>query len=190
MSQIPWVIGENVPWSVAWTGEASFRVVDSVDFPGFKEVDQRQQPGEGTPVFSTMHVTRQRRGMFQHLCHVCGEPTPANDRFLFPLESGGMVAMGDGAFRYGGSVPPVHGACGETARARCPHLRGFKGVAVPFPILEGRMIYRTDVVPGLEALARDLPQGEPIILTCYRLHEAEFTDTVLALQTEYGLNRP
>jgi hypothetical protein len=186
----PWIVGETVPWSVAWTGEASFDVRSSEDFPGFREVVQLDRQGEGAPLFASMHVTRHRRAMFMHLCHVCGHPTPQDDRYLFPLESGGMVDLGNGTFRYGGSVPPVHGKCAGLARGRCPHLRGFAGVLARFPQDEGRMIWRTDVVPGMEAVARTLPPGLPIVLTCYRLHEQPFTDLVVALEAEHGANRP
>jgi hypothetical protein len=190
MAGAPWIVGKTVPWSVTWTGETSFDVRPSEDFPGFQEIVQLERQGEGAPVFASMHVTRHRRGMFQHLCHVCGQPTPEGDRYLFPLESGGMVDLGDGTCRYGGSVPPVHGDCAGRARNQCPHLRGFAGVLAPFPQDEGRMIWRTDVVPGMEDLARILPGGQPVILSCYRLHDRPFTDLVQALQAEHGVHRP
>lgn len=190
MANGAWMIGEDAPWTVAWTGETSFRLAASVDFPGYQDLVQLEDQGVGTPIFAAMHVTRHRRGMISHLCHVCGKPTPAGDRFLFPLESGGMVPLGDGRERYGGSIPPVHGACAANARARCPHLKGFAGLAVPFPQEEGRMVQRTDVVPGMEALAKTLPPGVEVILSCYRLHEAPFTDLVRQLQIKHGVHRP
>ena len=186
----PGIIGEAIPWSVAWTGEMSFRLAPSTDFPGYTDLIQIEKPGVGEPRFAALHITRHRRAMVGHLCHVCGEPTPPGDRFLFPLESGGMVPLGDGTFRYGGNIPPVHGACAEKARARCPHLRGFAGVLEPFPKEPGRVVQRTDVVPGIEAIARTMPPGVPVIYTCYRLHEEPFTNRVLALQAEHGLHRP
>ena len=185
-----WIVGETVPWTVAWTGEGAYAVRPSSDFPGLQEVVQLERHGDGAPLFASMHVTRHRRAMFGHLCHVCGKPTPEGDRYLFPLESGGMVDLGDGTLRYGGSVPPVHGRCAGLARGRCPHLRGFAGVLAPFPQDQGRMIWRTDVVPGMEAVARSLPPGQAVILTCYRLHEQPFTDLVRGLEAEHGANRP
>ena len=189
-----WTAGGGVPWTVAWSGEASFGVQPSTDFPGFQEVVQIEKQGWGTPIFAAMHVTRHRRAIFGHLCHVCGQPTPKSDRHLFPLESGGMVPMGDGTVQYGGSVPPVHAGCAQTARSRCPHLSGFAGVTTPFPEDEGRVIYRTDIVPGMEALAKSLRDAlgteAPIIFTCYRLYGPTFTAEVLRLQAEHGVHRP
>ena len=114
------------------------------DFPGYVELVQKQAPGEGRPMFAANHVTRNRRGLFGHLCHVCGSPTKSWDRWLFPLHSGGWVPMGDGEERYGGNVPPVHKACADRAAQLC--LRTSAG-ATPFRCAsaeeEGRMIQRT-----------------------------------------------
>jgi hypothetical protein len=122
-----------------------------------------------------VHVTRQRLGMAAHLCHVCGRPTPRRDRYLFPVQSGGFVKLADGAVRYGGNVPPVHLACASKAQRLCPHLSGTPGPPVPFPRDEGRLVQRTDVVPGMEALAKTLPAGLEIVFSCYRLYGPVFT---------------
>jgi hypothetical protein len=151
---------------------------------------QAESQGEGEPLFAAMHVTRQRRAMFGHLCHVCGRPTRPGDRYLFPLQSGFMVPMGDGTVRYGGNVPPVHLACAETARRLCPHLRKGDSRPVRFPRDEGRMVQRTDAVPGLEHLARMAPPGLEIVYACYRLHGPEFTEKVQALELQSGQRRP
>jgi hypothetical protein len=185
-----WSIGENVPWSSSWTSELRFALARSRDFPGLIEVVQAESQGAGEPLFAAMHVTRQRRAMFSHLCHVCGRPTPTGDRYLFPLQSGFMVPMGDGTVRYGGNVPPVHLACAGTASRLCPHLRKGDSRPVAFPADEGRMVQRTDAVPGLEHLARLAPRGMEIVYACYRLHGADFTATVQALELEAGQRRP
>ena len=72
---IEWKIGENVPWSVSWTGEDSYDLQASSDFPGFVDLVQVQRPGSGSPKFAAVHVTRQRVGMLEQLCHVCGRKT-------------------------------------------------------------------------------------------------------------------
>ena len=36
-----WRIGENVPWSVSWTGESSFTLHPSRDFPGLTDLVQQ-----------------------------------------------------------------------------------------------------------------------------------------------------
>ncbi len=173
-----WRIGTNVPWTSAWTAESSFRLQSSADFPGLVEVVQKEDPGIGAPLFAAMHITRHRRAMVQHLCHVCGRPTPQSDRFLFPLQSGWMVPMGDGTVRYGGNVPPVHLSCAARARRQCPHLSSHTSIPVPFPEDEGRMVQRTDVEPGLEDIARKLAPNGDVVLSCYRLHGEAFTRLV------------
>ena len=85
----------EIPWSVAWTAEQSFWLQPSRDFPGMVELEQKQAPGEGEPLLAAVHVTRQRRGMVDLLCHVCGKPTPRLDRFIFPAASGGLVTLQD-----------------------------------------------------------------------------------------------
>ena len=181
-----WRIGENVPWSVSWTGESSFTLHPSRDFPGLTDLVQQHNPGVGSPAFAMVHVTRQRLGMVGHLCHVCGEPTPRRDRYLFPVQSGGFVTMADGSIRYGGNVPPVHLGCAKRARRLCPHLSRAFAEPVAFPEDEGRLVQRTDVVPGMEALARTLPAGLDVVFSCYRLFGPRFTRRVERLRSQHG----
>ena len=178
-----WIVGETVPWSVAWSGEVEFQLRPDADFPGHIELVQAERPGVGRPLFAANHVSRNRRGLIQHLCHVCGERTKAWDRWLFPLQTGGFVTLADGRQRYGGNVPPVHQACAERAARLCPHLSRAYAEPVRFPKDdEGRMVQRTDVVPGMEALASRLPPGAPVVMSCYRLHGPRFSKLVAALR--------
>ncbi len=184
-----WTVGESVPWSVAWSGEMGFSLRPSTDFPGMTELVQAQNPGAGRPLFAVNHVTRNRAGPFRHLCHVCGEPTKSWDRWLFPVQTGGMVTLADGSQRYGGNVPPVHKACAERAQRQCPHLSRQFAEPVRFPKEdEGRMIQRTDIVPGMEEVARKLPPGVEVVLSCYRLHGPRFTKVVAKLREEAGVS--
>lgn len=170
----------EVPWSAAWSGEQAFRLQPSRDFPGLLELDQKQAQGVGEPLFAAIHVTRQRRGMVDLLCHVCGQPTPAHDRYIFPVASGGLVTLHDGTQQYGCNVPPIHRACAERAAAACPHLSRLGEPPLRCSDDEGRVIHRTDVTPGLEALARTLPAGVEVVFSCYRLYGPDFTATVMA----------
>ncbi len=167
-----------MPWSVAWSGEQAFRVQPSTDFPGLLELDQRQAPGKGEPSFAAVHVTRQRRGMIDLLCHICGRPTQVRDRWVFPVASGGMVTMQDGSVGWGCNVPPVHGACAEIARRECPHLSHLVEEPLQCGEDEGRLIHRTDVTPGLEAIAATMPPGREVVFSCYRLYGSAFTAEV------------
>ncbi|CAN5562201.1 hypothetical protein BH10PSE5_BH10PSE5_36580 [soil metagenome] len=170
----------EVPWSAAWSGEQSFRVQPSRDFPGLMELEQKQAQGVGEPLFAAIHVTRQRRGMVDLLCHVCGKPTSADDRYIFPVASGGLVTLHDGSQQYGCNVPPIHGACAERAAVACPHLSRLIEPPLRCSADEGRVIHRTDVTPGLEALAKTLPSGVEVVFSCYRLYGPDFTLTVMA----------
>lgn len=185
MSETVWQIGESVPWSVAWTGEKSFRLARSTDFPGQWEVVQIEKPGEGQPVFAGVHVTRHRRGMTGNLCHVCGRPTPPNDRFIFPVVSGGMVTLEDGSQLYGGNVPPLHRACAQRARKLCPHLRRAFAEPLATPAEPSRLIPRTDVPPGMELLAQTYPPDVPVIYACYRLYGPKFSRRVERLRAAH-----
>jgi hypothetical protein len=178
----PWIIGKNVPWSVSWSEEQTYDLRLSDDFPGLVDLVQIQKQGLGTPRFAALHITRHRLGMVQHLCHVCGKPTPRRDRYIFPRDSGGFVIMPDDSTRYAGNVPPVHLSCARRAQQLCPHLSHAYAKPVAFPSEESRLIQRTDVVPGMEAVARTLPQNLTIVFTCYRLYGPRFSRRVAQLR--------
>lgn len=177
-----WRVGETAPFTVAWSEEVGFGLQPSTVFPGMTELTQVERPGEGVPMFAVQHVVRHRLGMAHQLCHVCGRPTPRRDRWLFPLHSGGPVTLADGSVRYGGNVPPVHLECAKRAQRLCPHLKGAAAQPVAFPKDEGRLVPRTDVTPDMEAVARTLPPGLDVVLTCYRLHGEAFSRTVERLR--------
>ncbi|WP_156038229.1 hypothetical protein, partial [Acidiphilium angustum] len=170
-----WKIGRNVPWSVSWTGEQVFDLQQSQDFPGRMEVVQINEPSKGAPLFAVLHVTRHRAGMAEHFCHVCGKQTLKRDRYIFPVQSGSLVTLDDGSVRYAGNVPPVHWTCGKRARALCPHLSHTFAHPVPFPAEESLLLPRTDVIPGMEALAKTIPRGLKVVFTCYRLYGPRFS---------------
>ena len=173
------------PWTAAWTGEQAFRMQPSRDFPGLMELDQKQAPGVGEPIFAAIHVTRQRRGVIDQLCHVCGRPTPPGDRYIFPTASGGLVTLHDGGQQYGCNVPPMHLACAERAARDCPHLARVREPPLACTADEGRVIHRTDVTPGLEHLARTLPPGQAVVFSCYRLYGDAFTTKVVAARAAW-----
>ena len=175
----------EAPWSVAWSGEQAFRLQPSRDFPGLVELDQKQAPGVGEPLFAAVHVTRQRRGMVDLLCHVCGKPTTRDDRYIFPVASGGLVTLHDGSQQYGCNVPPMHRACTSRALGACPHLSRLSERPLRCSDDEGRLIHRTDITSGLESLAQTLPAGLEVVFSCYRLYELEFTARVTAAQQEW-----
>ena len=179
-----WRVGESVPWSVAWSGEQAFDLRNSTLFPGMIELTQAERPGTGVPIFGAMHVDRARRGLAEHLCHVCGQPTSPRDRWIFPVHSGGMVTLADGTERYGGNVPPVHGACARRAQRQCPHLKTAMARPVACPADAGRLIWRTDVVPGMEKLAQSFPPGLEVVMSCYRLYGEAFSRKVARLRRE------
>lgn len=179
-----WTIGKNVPWSVSWTGEQSFDLHISEDFPGLMEVVQIQRPGDGSPRFAAQHVTRHRRGMTTHLCHVCGRRTLKGDRYIFPVQSGGMVTV-ENLQRYAGNVPPVHLACAKRAQQLCPHLSHSFAQPMAYPSEDSMLLPRTDVAPGMEELAKALPSGVKVVFTCVRLYGPRFSKRVEKLRREH-----
>lgn len=179
------VATREAPWSAAWSGEQAFRLQPSADFPGLLELEQKQAPGVGEPLFAAMHATRLRRAMIDLLCHVCGKPTDRHDRYIFPVASGALVTLQDGSQQYGCNVPPMHRACAVRASHACPHLA--KVVEPPLRCTRdaGRLIHRTDVTPGLEAIAKTIPPHLEVVLTCYRLYGPEFTVKVMAARAAW-----
>jgi hypothetical protein len=153
-----WRIGENLPWTASWTAEAAFRLEPSTAFPGLRELIQREAPGEGEPQFQGMNLMRQRRGIVGHLCQVCGEATPPDDRWLFPTVTGAFIKTGAGA-RYATHMPPTHAACAERARRLCPHLRATLAEPLAFPRDVGRLAPETSLPASLSHLAGRLPDG-------------------------------
>ncbi len=180
-----WTVGENVPWSVSWTAEDSYELSPSADFPGYADLVQVQRPGEGVPRFAAVHVTRQRLGVLGQLCHVCGRRTLKGDRYIFPVELGGFAAVGDG-MRYAGTVPPVHLACGKRARKLCPHLSHVLAEPVAYPSEESQVVPHPGVPAGMEALARTLPQGRPILYICLRVYGPRFSRQVERMRKARG----
>ena len=170
-----WRVGDTVPWSVAWTAEQAFRLQPSRLFPGKLEVGQIDKAGQGEPLFASIHVERHRRAMAEHLCHVCGKPMQDGDRWVFLHASGGAVTLHDGSEQFGAHVPALHRACAERAREQCPHHGRLNDEPINTGDDAGRLIPRTDVVPGMEALARTVPPGAEVVFSCYRLYGTEFT---------------
>ena len=94
--------------------------------------------------------------------------------------------MLDGSQQYGCNVPPIHRACTTRALKDCPHLSRLSERPMRCSWDEGRVIHRTDVTPGLEALARTLPAGMEVVFSCYRLYGPEFTKRVLGAREAWN----
>lgn len=180
-----WRIGETVAWSTAWSRETAFALQPSVDFPGMTEISQIDRQGAGEPNFAAVHIDRQRRGLADYRCHVCGRSTAPTDRWMFPVASGGFVTLHDGSVGWGCNVPPLHHDCATVAAIRCPHLSRLVEAPQPWPMEESRLIYRTDVAPGMEALAATFPVGLEVIYSCYRLFSPGIADQVREMQSAW-----
>ena len=176
----PWRIGENLPWTAPWTAEAAFRLEPSTAFPGLRELIQREASGEGEPQFQGMNLMRQRRGVVGHLCQVCGEPTPSDDRWLFPTVTGAFVKAGGGA-RYATHMPPTHAACAERARRLCPHLRASLAEPVAFPRDAGRLAPETSLPDSLGHLRAQLPEAG-VVFSYFRVFGEGFSRVVKRLR--------
>ena len=104
---------------------------------------------------------------------------------MFPVASGGFVTLHDGSVGWGCNVPPLHRDCATVAAMRCPHLNRLVETPRPWPSEEGRLIYRTDVAPGMEALAATFPAGLEVIYSCYRLFSPDVAERVRLLQSQW-----
>lgn len=173
-----WRIGRDVPWSVAWSTEQSFRLRPSRQFPGWVDLVQQERPGFGAPKFAEMNLSRQRRAMRDHLCHVCGGRTEPQDRHLFPGATGGFVTLGAAERRYASTVPAVHLACGQQALRLCPHLGRAAAQPRAFPKEASLLRPIPEVPPGMRAMAATLPAGLRIVYSLVRIYGPRFSAQV------------
>ena len=178
-----WRIGENLPWVVPWSGEARFGIARSSVFEGLLEATQAERPGEGTPMPSGMNIMRQRRGVVEFLCHVCGEKTPVRDRYLFPVATGAFLKV-KGRTRYVSHLPPTHRGCAERAQRLCPHLSATYAKPSAFPLEVGTIGPEMSVPENLSHLLDGLPPGVPVAFGYYRVFGEGFTRLVQRLRAE------
>ena len=54
---------------------------------------------------------------------------------------------------------------------------------------EGRLIWRTDVVPGMEAIAATLPPGQSVVFSCYRLFSPSAAGQIEAMRAAWEAAR-
>ena len=80
----------------------------------------------------------------------------------------------------------MHRACALRARHACPHLAKVDEPPLRCTADDGRLIYRTDVVPGMEALAATLPANLDVIFSCYRLYGLAFTRKVMDARARWA----
>jgi hypothetical protein len=119
-------VPEIVPWNASWTGEEGLEIRQCRFADGRPAVWQRHAPGTGRPIFANPHFVRQRRSIAEMRCTVCGERTPADNRWWF--RHGQEL---DGHFLT--TEAPVHRDCAMRALKVCPHLRGREGELEPMP---------------------------------------------------------
>ena len=86
---------------------------------------------------------------------------------------------------WGSTTSCTSRACTTRALGVCPHLSKLAERPLRCASDEGRVIHRTDVTPGLEALAKTLPAGMEVVFSCYRLYGPEFTRRVIAAREDW-----
>lgn len=176
-----WRIGLNIPWVVPWSGEEAFGFQRSSMFEGLLELTQAERPGVGRPAPSGMNVMRQRRGVVELRCHVCGEPTPEDDRYLFPVVTGAFLKIRGGT-RYVSHLPPTHRKCAERAQTLCPHLRARFARPVPFPKDKGFVAPERSLPDNLRLIAAQMQAPGPLAYGYYRIFGEGFTRVVRRLR--------
>jgi hypothetical protein len=131
-------VGVDVPWVTSWSQELQTGVSRCPSVDGALAIGQRERPGEGRPLYSQNHLFRQRRSVREMLCPMCGQPTPANDRWSQTGKVTTAAALRNRGFNDAlpaempdhqvllncGTIAPLHHTCAAAALARCPHLGG------------------------------------------------------------------
>jgi hypothetical protein len=166
---------------VPWSDEAEFSFQRSIVFPGLVELTQVERQGSGRPTPSGMNIMRQRRGVIELRCHVCGEPTPPSDRFLFPVVTGAFVKI-PGGTRYASHVPPTHAKCAEIAQRLCPHLRSRYAQPVAFPHDKGFVSPERSVPETLGHVADQIGAPGGLVYGYYRIFGEGFTRLIRRLR--------
>lgn len=130
-------VGIDVPWVTSWTGEPVVGVRPCPSVGGALAIVQADRPGLGKPLYSQNHAVRQRLSVRDMRCPMCGEPTPADDRWTqlaHPFAAGVLRVSGRGAalpaeidddrvLIDAGAIAPLHKACVERSLRYCPHLK-------------------------------------------------------------------
>jgi hypothetical protein len=124
------IIGQDVPWNAAWTGEEEFSVRPCRYVQGKLAIWQKTAQGIGKPIFAEPHTVRQRMSVAKMLCTVCGKPTEVNERWMFPIGQE-MILKGE-HFRVT-TESPVHKKCADLSAERCPILRERNLKPIRFP---------------------------------------------------------
>jgi hypothetical protein len=177
----------RVPYVTSWTAEAchplelracrGHGIAYAEELPSDRDGEgvlwcrMPSRPGEGSPVFATVHSLRQRLAMAGLLCSVCAAPAGSpdgavwlvpDDRYAWPGWPENMVV----------TEPPVCARCAGEARQRCPALRhgvvalrcrstvfGVQGVAYrfgglhPVAVAETVVSYRNPAARWMRATA-------------------------------------
>jgi hypothetical protein len=149
--------GLPVPWNASWTGEAEYAVRPCRWADGQLAMWMAHRPGIGRPIFAKPHFVRQRKSIARWLCTVCGQQTPANDRWWF-----GHGTHIDGMYMTGEA--PVHKLCAEFSLLHCPHLKGRENDLARFP--DGYSIVASVLAPSInEEFGTNVQEGQRVVGT-------------------------
>ena len=117
----PWHGGRPVPWTTVWTGEEQgFHVGTDHYAPGHMLLRQREAPGEGTPIFTSVHMQRQRAAMIQGRCDLCGKAIRRGQARVVLAEPERLK----GTDIEGHVMAPLHRECARIGALLCPWTQG------------------------------------------------------------------
>lgn len=106
----------------------------------------------GEPLYSTLHLLRQRRAMLDELCQICGGPAGADERGVLWLLDDTVAGQAPGWPEDAITMhPPVCARCAPAAVAECHALLdGYTAVRVRDPQLYGYYgdLYRPGAGPA------------------------------------------
>tara|TARA_R110002167_G_scaffold1352_8_gene6037 strand:- start:953 stop:1564 length:612 start_codon:yes stop_codon:yes gene_type:complete len=137
-------VGVDVPWVTSWTGEEVIGVRPCPSVGGALAIVQQDRPGIGKPLYSQNHAVRQRLTIGRMLCPMCGQPTPANDRWTqvaHPVSAGALrngrhveglptTVTDEQVLIDAGAIAPLHRACVDRSLKYCPHLKADPNIDV------------------------------------------------------------
>jgi hypothetical protein len=148
-----WMIGRD-------TGGNEVKAIDCKDAyrdeDGWLWMPAPDDPDGGTPEWTQVHPTRQRRCMDEGRCQVCGQSQlPDELVWLPPAHELKPALSGLSAITY---TPPVCPRCAPVARAQCPHLRRTGPTAY-----RARRVLRWGVLGDIHEFPSGVRLGEAIV---------------------------
>ena len=111
--------GTPVPWTTAWSDEDANWHLTTSHYTGDRALlSQKSAIGSGRPLFTTVHMERQRAAMIQGRCDVCGKVIGKHQARVLLAEPDRLK----GTDLQGHVMAPSHRECARLAATVCPWI--------------------------------------------------------------------